>query len=493
MENNMLFKRDIHVINGFNGDILGYDVSSMLTISLNQIAAKILSFPMPISLEKVIELLELNGFTRNDILANLEAMKKFKILSEKPLPKDTKSCGEGCSHDKTKVGGLTMNICHSCNMRCDYCFASGGNYKMKEEFMGEKTIKNSIDYLFDNISSSDIIMVSFFGGEPFMNWDGIKTGINHCNERNKAVNKKMIFYITTNGTLVTREHLEFLAQFDVRITVSLDGDRDVNDKHRFFIDGSSAFDKTVKAIELIVSYPQITLQVRPTVDEYGSTKIIETANFLESLGVTRIHFRPMSSLDGTKLVLTKNGYKSMAEGFECLAKKMIDQAQKGKELIDYVNILKFLFLLFFRLRRQFYCGAGSTVISVDPSGNISPCPRFTGMGEFQIGDIHCGGVVEKKQSEFQAFSIKTRPDCNNCWVKNICAGGCLYMHEIDEHGNDDFSVWCELMKSNVESALKTFVFLQKLSPAILPSLIREYPPLLSKTEEALLQYEKHLK
>ncbi len=336
-------------------------------------------------------------------------------------------------------------------------------------------------------------MISFFGGEPLLNWEGIKTGIDHCNLRNKDAGKKIIFYLTTNGTLLKREYLDFLAKYDVRITISLDGDRDVNDRHRFFADGGSAFYETVRAVRLIVEYPEITLQVRPTVDEYGSSRIVETANFLTSIGASRIHFRPMSSINGTKLALTKNGYQMVGEGFEKLAQHMIEQAKNGEKIIGYINILKFLFLLFFRLRRKFYCGAGNSVISIDPSGNISPCPRFTGMESFKIGELNCGGIINDRKENFQTKSVKNRPDCDNCWVKNICSGGCLYMQDIDGQGIGDFSVWCELIKSNVTSAIKTFFSLHEISPLIISNLAEMYPPLLSNMEGALLGYKKHLK
>jgi uncharacterized protein len=244
---------------------------------------------------------------------------------------------------------------------------------------------------------------------------------------------------------------------------------------------------------MVLKHPEISLQIRPTVDELAARKIEETATFLESLGVQRIHFRPMSSIEGTKLAMTSDGYAAMAEGFDALALRMLKQAHDGREIMGCINILKFLFILFFRLRRQFYCGAGSTVISVDPRGNITPCPRFTGMDSFQIGNIGCGGISLEKKKDFQTFSSKTRPNCQDCWARNACAGGCLYMHEFDNStGIKDFSVWCDLTRSNITSAIKSFAALQKLSPHLLPALIRKYPPLLSNLEEVLSRYETSL-
>lgn len=67
----------------------------------------------------------------------------------------------------------------------------------------------------------------------------------------------MQFNITTNGTLLSRNVIDFLAENNVRLMVSLDGPRNINDKNRVFANGQGTFDSVMKCVSTIArDYPQ---------------------------------------------------------------------------------------------------------------------------------------------------------------------------------------------------------------------------------------------
>ena len=45
---------------------------------------------------------------------------------------------------------LCLHICHDCNMRCAYCFASEGTYKGERQMMSFEVAKAAIDFLIAN-------------------------------------------------------------------------------------------------------------------------------------------------------------------------------------------------------------------------------------------------------------------------------------------------------------------------------------------------------
>ncbi|MDX3067145.1 radical SAM/SPASM protein FxsB, inactivated metallohydrolase extension form, partial [Streptomyces sp. ND04-05B] len=57
--------------------------------------------------------------------------------------------------------------------------------------------------------------------------------------------------IHTNGMRLDRAHLDVLAEFQVRVGVSLDGDRAANDRHRRDRRGGSSYDRVLRALELL--------------------------------------------------------------------------------------------------------------------------------------------------------------------------------------------------------------------------------------------------
>lgn len=476
-----LYKRDVFTLRGYNDEIIGFDVKSAVTLLLNPIAEKILQIANPITLEKIYDKSSDHGFKDSDIKDTIEQMLQIRLINEEPMNDISSYASNINTSEVPKIGVLNLNISHTCNMLCKYCFASGGDYGLGVSMMSIETIKQSVDYLFEHIVDTDAIMVSIFGGEPLLNWNGIMYAINYANNKNKAYGKSLSFHITTNGTLFDIEKLTFLSKYKVSITVSLDGPKEINDKFRRFKDGESSFQKTVEGIKMITQFPQITLQVRPTIHYDSASKILEVVTFLESLGAKRIHMRPMSSKDGTAIALSEKNYGEIAEGFYNLAKKMYDQAVSDKKITGHINILMFLYLLYFRLRRNFYCGAGCKVVSVDPSGKISPCPRFTCDNKFQIGDINCKGVDIQKQQQYQSLAdANNRPDCENCWAINVCAGGCLYMHDVEELETvRNHTAYCDLTRSTIKSAIQLFVALQEHSPDHIINLLNEYPPMIS--------------
>jgi uncharacterized protein len=62
--------------------------------------------------------------------------------------------------------------------------------------------------------------------------------------------------LQTNGTLLTSEILDVLASHQIRIGLSLDGNQQVNDRHRLTHSGQSSYESVAKSIDLIRSRPE---------------------------------------------------------------------------------------------------------------------------------------------------------------------------------------------------------------------------------------------
>ncbi|MEL7658260.1 MAG: radical SAM protein, partial [Bacillota bacterium] len=63
--------------------------------------------------------------------------------------------------------------------------------------------------------------------------------------------KEVSFNITTNGTLLTSEMVQFFQDHEVNLMISLDGPKEINDKNRVFANGRGTFDAVMKQIEMI--------------------------------------------------------------------------------------------------------------------------------------------------------------------------------------------------------------------------------------------------
>ena len=121
-----------------------------------------------------------------------------------------------------------------------------------EEEVARLTVRRISDHVVRHgITEIDVV---FHGGEPLL------AGAVRIGELAQLVREgvpaKVNLGLQTNGTLVSEAILDVLAKHDVRIGISLDGPRAVNDRHRLDHAGSSSHDAVVNAIELIRSKPE---------------------------------------------------------------------------------------------------------------------------------------------------------------------------------------------------------------------------------------------
>ena len=72
------------------------------------------------------------------------------------------------------VKALCLHIAHTCNLNCEYCFASQGNYHGERAVMSFEVGKAALDFLVENSGTRRNLEVDFFGGEPLMNFDVVK-------------------------------------------------------------------------------------------------------------------------------------------------------------------------------------------------------------------------------------------------------------------------------------------------------------------------------
>jgi uncharacterized protein len=69
--------------------------------------------------------------------------------------------------NKRSIDRITLHVTNVCNLKCKYCYADGGNYKLPESMMTLETASKFIDFCtthFDNIKT-----IAFFVFFPLLN------------------------------------------------------------------------------------------------------------------------------------------------------------------------------------------------------------------------------------------------------------------------------------------------------------------------------------
>ena len=73
------------------------------------------------------------------------------------------------------LNSLWINVAHTCNLACKYCFVNKGKYDNSGELMTLQVAEDKVEEWLINLDEKQkVFNVIFFGGEPLLNLDVIK-------------------------------------------------------------------------------------------------------------------------------------------------------------------------------------------------------------------------------------------------------------------------------------------------------------------------------
>jgi uncharacterized protein len=111
---------------------------------------------------------------------------------------------------------LELVLTAGCNLRCSYCYQND----KKARSMEWDTLRASLDLLAR--SRDQKVQVLFIGGEPLLEFPLIERAVAYFNQIRPA-GLSVEYDVITNGTLMTREHIDFFIAHDFNVQVSFDG------------------------------------------------------------------------------------------------------------------------------------------------------------------------------------------------------------------------------------------------------------------------------
>lgn len=171
---------------------------------------------------------------------------------------------------------VMLNTTLDCNLNCWYCYENrvAGSFVKEETLNG---IKKHIQQEY-NIRPFAILKVSFFGGEPFLCYNGIKELLLFAKDFCKQNNVHLIAGFTTNATLITQEHADFLKDIECQFQITLDGDREIHNRIKKSVlqPKADTYQQTLNALRILdKSIPNRSIAVRVNFDNRTLTKIDE--------------------------------------------------------------------------------------------------------------------------------------------------------------------------------------------------------------------------
>lgn len=427
----------VHVVDDLAYDILDCLDETNLTFELDEKIVKKLSNKYSVS--------EINE-TYKELY---ELYKEGELFSKDYYEKIAKNIG------KAPIKAMCLNIAHDCNLRCEYCFASKGDFGTGRELMSLDTAKAAIDFLIKASKDRHNLEVDFFGGEPLMNFEVVKKTVEYARSQEKKYNKNFRFTITTNGLLLTDDKIDFINENMDNVVLSLDGRKEVNDRLRVTASKEGSYDIIVPKYQKLVKERKKLgkdYYVRGTFTKYNFDFTNDVLHMNE-LGFDQLSIEPVVSDKNLDYSIKEDDLDRVFKEYETLAKEIINRRKNG----NYFNFFHFMLDLNqgpCAIKRLKGCGCGNEYVSVTPNGDVFPCHQFVGKAEWKMGNVLKDEFNEKIKDYFSKTNVYQKPDCKDCWAKFYCSGGCNANNL--QYAGDVFKshkLSCDLERKRLECAL----------------------------------------
>jgi len=372
-----------------------------------------------------------------------------------------------------KVKQIIFEGTQKCNLQCAYCTYESGEYKYSRQPGSSKsltfdTAKRSINHIWDIIKDRDNkeLTIGFYGGEPLLNFGTIKKIVSYAKELLRGWSIK--FTMTTNGTLLNRQTIDYIINENFLIHVSLDGPQQSHDSKRTFKNSKGSYHKVMENLSLLKS-----------VDEkYYRDQVYFSVVYSKDLPFENLfHFfrnEELVNRNETKLgyvTSTDTSYYDKypfdKELFDKSKERIFDSIKskenEGKELLpierafcSQQHILKESLL-----RREFTTLMGTCFydsrLYVDAVGGFHICEKIN--PRFQFGNAYDGFDFHKMVDITTQYVQLLKENCAQCEVRFICNK--CYIHFAKDGSFQVSDEYCKKERLAIKKMLENTIYLQE--------------------------------
>lgn len=438
-----------------NGYKIVLDTHSGAVYSVDNLTYDILDYlkdTVPEQIDKdILENLKIKYETSEIVESYNEIYKLFKlglIFSD-----DKYENLENIKNLDSPIKAMCINIAHDCNMVCEYCFASKGDFGCGKKLMSFETAKKAIDFLVEKSQTRKNLEVEFFGGEPLMAFETIEKTVKYARSLEKTYNKNFRFTLTTNGLLLDDTKIDFINKEIYTVVLSLDGRKEINDNMRKTKSGQGTYDiiipKFKKLVELRGSKNYF---IRGTFTK-NNLNFSQDVMHIYNLGFDEISIEPVMSCSKEPYNIDETELQTILNEYEGLAKNIYSMKKNGSN----INFYRFMIDLKktpCAIKKLKGCSCGNEFIAVTPDGDIFPCHQFVGDNRFLMGNLNKNSFNYDMKKAFSQNNIYKKTNCKKCWASLFCGGGCNannfhFMGKIEK----PHPLSCEIEKKRIECAL----------------------------------------
>jgi len=298
----------------------------------------------------------------------------------------------------------TLELTYRCNNNCVHCYCNlpAGDKTAREEELATEQVFEIVD----QIAKEGCLWLLLTGGEVFLREDALEI-IRYCKQAGLLVT------IFTNGTLITPEVADFLAEwYPLAVEITLYGA--TKDTYERVTRVPGSFERCRQGVELLLGR-HVPVKLKAVLLQENWHELEQMQQYAKERSLMfryDAHIFPRS--DGTQEPLA---HRLTPEQVVRLNAMDDEFCSEWRDLYDTRHKLKLKDAdLIFR------CGAGIRSFAVSPEGVLSLCTSHKGNGfDLRTGTFHEGWHRYLRDVRFQKRTHRHR--CADCDLVALC-GSC---------------------------------------------------------------------
>ncbi|MGB9082578.1 MAG: radical SAM protein [Desulfuromonadaceae bacterium] len=355
---------------------------------------------------------------------------------------------------------LVLEVAQDCNLRCTYCYAGGGSYGKPGRLIDHELARQAVRTLIDRSGERETVTLILFGGEPLLNLPALKAAAEEAEIRGNEAGKKVILSLTTNGTLLGSEAIDFIKRYRVTVSVSMDGPPDLHNANRPTLTGEGSYQSIATNLARLLAESPAPVAARVTLipEQWSQTEAV--FDHLMEIGFHEVGIAPASPIRHD-LLPDERHEEALLLGFAAMAKRFLVMASQGR-VLPFSNLIDLLARLHKGQTKSVSCGAGLGYLAVDAVGDYYLCHRLAGDSAFRVGTLATGPEPETIRTVLDQVTAGLDMLCADCWARTLCSGGCHYENNLrGSHLGLPAGSSCNFILSWLQVGIETYAELRR--------------------------------
>ena len=329
-----------------------------------------------------------------------------------------------------------IDFTKKCNYNCIYCFRDNECAENRTN----NRISDILEYICRYCEKNNVrrIGIQAWGGEPLIEADKIIGMARYFSDRNILA----AIEVETNGSLIDDSMARRLRINGIRLGISMDGPREIQEKQRPSRNHLSSYDLTLRGINFVKKYYGSDFGSISVVTRYNVDIPEQMVDHLVDIGIRFAKFNIVRDNRFASESGLLPEIHQIEEFYRRLFYSVCDHRRRGDNITES-TIQTRLENLVLSSRKNCCesqgCTGGRAIFSFDSEGDIYPC-EMTDFKEEKIGSIDDGDLLDllqhKKDSVF--FRKREADICHSCPWLFYCRGGCTSrVHYCNSIGIDE--------------------------------------------------------